>query len=404
MRSQIAENTSGAAPTASSAGAAIAAATPAAIPAGTRPGARRCAEALERPARRAGGRASKRQGRELFEDPWAARDAYIEVVLDRSTANVDAFLARAPEGRADLERRRAALELLEMQRQAMLMFTSCAWFFDDIGGIETIQALHARRPCHPARRDALRPRDKPAFEEALTAAKSNAPERGDGAQVFRRAMESARIDLRRVAAHYAITSLFGADATLTDGIGPFDVHPFTREAIEAGHSKLVIGEAEIASQITEERDRFAYAAIHLGDQNIIGGVQASNGDPYESIIQAARDSFRSGDLASAIAAIGEHFAGPTFSLRSLFKDEQRAIIARILDPMLDEAEGAYRQIYDEHMSMIRFLASTEYPVPNRLQAATDFALNLSMRHALMTDEIDLCARAFHPGRSRPRSR
>ena len=33
------------------------------------------------------------------------------------------------------------LELMEMQRQAMLMYTSCGWFFNDLAGLETVQIL-----------------------------------------------------------------------------------------------------------------------------------------------------------------------------------------------------------------------------------------------------------------------
>src|SRR5215210_63878 len=79
---------------------------------------------------------------ELFRDPWTARDGYAEVLFDRSPESVTAFLGRQaagppPEG-ADRVR---ALRLLELQRHAMLMYTSCGWFFHDLAGIETVQVL-----------------------------------------------------------------------------------------------------------------------------------------------------------------------------------------------------------------------------------------------------------------------
>jgi alpha-amylase/alpha-mannosidase (GH57 family) len=114
----------------------------------------------------------------LLADPWAARDAYIDVVLDRSEANVRAFLERHVKGSAP-ESHHRALELCELQRQRMLMFTSCGWFFDDVNGLETTQilqyaaravelassvsgvALEPARPAHPARARCTRPPSAP---------------------------------------------------------------------------------------------------------------------------------------------------------------------------------------------------------------------------------------------------
>jgi hypothetical protein len=33
------------------------------------------------------------------------------------------------------------LKLMELQRHAMLMYTSCGWFFDELSGIETVQVI-----------------------------------------------------------------------------------------------------------------------------------------------------------------------------------------------------------------------------------------------------------------------
>ena len=77
----------------------------------------------------------------LLSDPWAARDAYMAVILDRSPASVERFFqAQARRRLSDVEVVQA-LKLLEMQRHALLMYTSCAWFFAEISGIETVQTL-----------------------------------------------------------------------------------------------------------------------------------------------------------------------------------------------------------------------------------------------------------------------
>ena len=78
----------------------------------------------------------------LLFDPWAARNDYIHVVLDRSPESVNAFLAEHATRELNAEERIEALHLLEIQRQAMLMYTSCGWFFAELSGIETVQVLH----------------------------------------------------------------------------------------------------------------------------------------------------------------------------------------------------------------------------------------------------------------------
>src|SRR6202167_4455256 len=84
---------------------------------------------------------TEQEGNKMFKDVWAARDAYIDVVLDRSAESVDRFFrAHQVHILSDAERVRAT-ELMEMQRHTQLMYTSCGWFFDDISGIETVQII-----------------------------------------------------------------------------------------------------------------------------------------------------------------------------------------------------------------------------------------------------------------------
>ena len=99
-------------------------------------------EALDWPARRSGAALREGRGGAVPRIPWAARDDYIDVILDRSPESVGRLLVRArPARRSRSPSASAALELLELQRHALLMYTSCGWFFDDIAGIEARQIL-----------------------------------------------------------------------------------------------------------------------------------------------------------------------------------------------------------------------------------------------------------------------
>ncbi len=128
--------------------------------------------------------AFERSAGELLRDPWAARDDYVRVVIgetDRET-----FLARHRSRPLEGEQREAAASLLKMQEHALAMYTSCGWFFNDIGGIETVQVLRYAA----AVIDLLKLLDHPVPEREFVAileqAKSNDPEVGTGADVYLR--------------------------------------------------------------------------------------------------------------------------------------------------------------------------------------------------------------------------
>ncbi|MFP5247944.1 MAG: DUF3536 domain-containing protein, partial [Thermoanaerobaculia bacterium] len=147
----------------------------------------------------------ERHAASLVRDPWVARDEYIDVILDRSEESLDRFLAKHAQSGARVT---SILELLELQRNAMLMYTSCGWFFNDISGIETVQVLHYAARVIQLAEQATHTELEAEFLRRLEPARSNLPERGNARLIYERDVIPARLDLSRVAAHYAVLSLF----------------------------------------------------------------------------------------------------------------------------------------------------------------------------------------------------
>ena len=129
---------------------------------------------------------------ELFIDPWAARDDAIALVLDELKSREEFLRVHAPRA-LTREQQQKALGFLELQRNALLMYTSCGWFFSDISGIEPIQTLKfaARALDLMNQLGLVSPRQK--FLEILAEAKSNRPELGNGADIFRRSVEPLQL-------------------------------------------------------------------------------------------------------------------------------------------------------------------------------------------------------------------
>ena len=122
-------------------------------------------------------------GRELLLGPWRARNDYIAVILDQAQGRKPFLQLHAIRPLSALEEARV-FDLLEMQRSALLMFTSCGWFFSDLAGIETLQVMrYAARLIDLQERLGLDPPRK-RFLELMAEAKSNRPEKGNGADLF----------------------------------------------------------------------------------------------------------------------------------------------------------------------------------------------------------------------------
>jgi alpha-amylase/alpha-mannosidase (GH57 family) len=332
----------------------------------------------------------------LLIDLWSARDAYIEIVLDRSTASVDSFFDRNAERPLTAEERTMLLELLELERHTQLMYTSCGWFFDEISGIETIQIIaYAGRVLQLAAKlfgpagVALEER----FLEILSHAKSNVPEFGDGAKIYRRFVTGLRIGLEQVGAHYAISSIFRSYPE--DGkLFCFDVHRESYEIFTSGRGKVAIGRALIRSIITEESEEICFAVLHLGDQNLSAAVRRysadgpENGAAFTAFANEIGTAIRRANLPEVIRLIDRFFGDLAYSLTSLFADEQQRILRSILYSTLSEMEDSLRKIYEDHASLLHFLTESGMAAPPALAIAANFALNASLRRAIEADEFD----------------
>lgn len=128
---------------------------------------------------------------DLFTDPWAARDEAIELALDQQKSRED-FLRRHAPRQLSREEEMRALAFLELQRNALLMYTSCGWFFSDISGIEPIQILKYAARAISLLDELGLPSRRQQFLKTLAEAKSNRPELGNAADIYRRVVEPLR--------------------------------------------------------------------------------------------------------------------------------------------------------------------------------------------------------------------
>jgi len=324
-------------------------------------------------------------GNRLLHDPWAARDDYIDVVLDRSDECVERFVA----SHANVKNTTAILELMEMQRNAMLMYTSCGWFFNDVSGIETVQVLrYAGRVLQLAEKISGRALELDFLQRAGTA-RSNVAAHGDARQIYEREVKPARVDLRRVAAHYAVASLF-SNFSSEEQVYCYRVRVEDFETYRAGRARMAVGSIIVTSVITREEAAFEFTVLHLGETELTGGVRPARGSQlYEVMKRDLSEDLRVNGVASVIRVLDEYFDEPLLSIRALFRDEQRRILSLLCDSTLNEAESAFRQLHERYDPLMRFHATLGVPLPGVLRTAAEFDVNLQLRHLLELDELPL---------------
>ncbi len=330
------------------------------------------------------------EGSKVLVDPWLARDEYIDVVLDRREASVKRFLkahARSELPERDVVR---ALELLEMQRHTMLMYTSCGWFFDDLGGIETVQIIQYAARAIQLATNLVGDRFESGFLERLSHAQSNRPELGDGEEIYEDLVRPAMVDLRKLGAHFAASSLFEDDRASEHVFG-FDIDVIEREQASAGLARMAMGRMRVRSRITLAEEDLEYAVVHLGDHNLSGGVRVWQGSGPHAVLQTElRAAFGRADIAEVLRALERHFPATTYTLRTLFRDEQKKILDQVLAATLSGVERNYEQIYIQFAPLMRYLASLGQPVPKALHQAAEYTLTARLRRELERGaEIDL---------------
>lgn len=329
----------------------------------------------------------------VLRDPWASRDAYIDVVLDRSEESVQRFMQVHAAKDATLDE---ALTLLEMQRHAMLMYTSCGWFFNDLTGIETIQVLrYAARAAELARRLGA-PLIEKRFIRALGSARSNVPGRGNGADIYAKDVLHSAVDLKRVASHYALSSLY-EDYPETTSIYCYDIKrkdyahkkvtqppyesPHEEGTCPPGSAEMAAGRALVTNTVTRSAKSFSFAVLRTEAHDFTTGVYELGDAEYSEFRAALLAAFKDGDYPAALRII-QRTPGSIYSLRDLLRDERLKILGLLAASAVAGFEADNRAMYEGNRELMAFLKKTGMEPPEAFIQAARFTLLSKLKREL----------------------
>jgi hypothetical protein len=315
----------------------------------------------------------ERRGPAVLRDPWAARDAYIDLLLGATSVErfADAHVvggAAAP--RAVVE----ALTLLESQRHALLMYTSCGWFFNDLAGIETVQIMRYAARCADLLVELGESPPVDAVLDTLAEALSNDPDQGDGRQVWQRHVDPSRVEPGRVAAHLALTELLAGDAH-AERIAGFEIERQLHEAVDRGGVRVSAGRVAITHRRTRRCTTWAYAALHLGGLEVFGAVRpaagARDGDDVAELVRATRRGER---VTGLLRMVVDRFGPREFGLESALPGVGEDLLRATAQVLADRFVAAYDQLRSDHHDTLAALAVADTPLAPELRGPVELAL------------------------------
>ncbi len=318
----------------------------------------------------------------LIKDPWAARDDYVHVLLDRSPASVGAFSARHQLRPLTPLEQIEGIKCLELQRHRLLMYTSCGWFFDELSGIESVQVLkYAARVVQLARELGGGADLEERFERRLAAAPSNVAELGTGDVVYRRHVLPARVDLHRVMAHYAIAAPYQAYGE-TEKVYAYTVSRPEWQRESYGDTSLTVGRLRVSSDVTLETDEAAVAVLHFGGHDFHCALRRLDPVSFGSVREELFRDFAGHGLSEVVRALDRHFGGKGYAIRDLFLEERRRILAAVTDGVLRRFEQTYRQLYEETRRLLQYLREVDARPPEGIVLAARYVLQRDIEREL----------------------
>lgn len=288
----------------------------------------------------------EREAAPLLSNPWAARDAYIRVILERTDGRRNAFLAEHATHELSHDERVRVWKLLELQRNSLLMYTSCGWFFDDVSGIEASQVLlYAARAAELARE--LDGVDREGELQArLSSAPSNAAQFSDAGAVYRAAVGTARVTFERAAGNAALQEIARLD------VGRREL-ALRADPAWAHDGVLHADTLPVYSTLTEESWQVPLLAVNTGDGPIVGLWPRQEGWA-ERASQALAEYGRAPDRAWLE---GEFWK--VYGIEGLLHDSALNVLDQLLEAPRQRLAARIETLYP---NLLRF-ASEDVPPP-----------------------------------------
>ena len=315
------------------------------------------------------------EGQKYFDNVWNVRNKYINVILDRNEMNVKKFQQENFKPDLTDDDKVHAMELLEIQRQAMLLYTSCGWFFSEISGIETVQIMkYAARAMQLAARFTSKNLEE-KFLEILSQAKSNIPEFGTGKDIFERFVKPSIITVKQIATLWALSSLY-QDFEDEENVYCYTITRKAYKKVQKNSSTFIVGHIEIQSKITLQKSNVMFALMQYAGGDFHCTIKEYSDDAeFNRIKNDLIKIYTMNTLTEIIRALDEYFGKEYFTLKDIFIEERRKILQILLKGKLEKFSQTYQEMYDEGKGSIYHLQGLGLSIPDEFKISAEYALS-----------------------------
>ncbi len=316
------------------------------------------------------------EGPKYFNDnPWAIRNKYIDVILDRNYVTIKKFQKENFKPDLTEEQKVKGMELLEIQRQAMLMYTSCGWFFSEISGIETVQIMkYAARAMQLVARFTNEDFET-HFKDILSQAKSNIAEFGTGKDIYERFVKPSVVTAKQIACLWAISSLY-QDFEDEEDVYCYTVKRHSYQKVQKGSSNFLVGHIEISSKVTLQKADLMFALMQYAGGDFHCAIKEFSNDAEFNELQATLiKTFALNPITEIIRTLDEKFGKEYFTLKDIFIEERKKILQILLKDQLEKFGNTYKEMYDQGKGSIYHMQNLGLEIPKEFKISAEYALS-----------------------------
>lgn len=317
-------------------------------------------------------------GKEYFKDPYAARNAYIDVFLAGAENAADKFLADYGTDAA-ARNKTAALKFMEMQRYAMFMYTSCGWFFDEISGIETVQVMQYAACALDINKDLSGADAEPRFIKLLESAPSNIAGFQNGKNIYEHLVAPSRFDFDRAAFYYATLLKYEA---ASDRLFVFKITDVSTAAYSKdGHSALGGSAVFTHKDTLEPRKKYFLLTFAADYQPVcfVGDALPFPDEEFKKLIE---------EKGPGAALELQKYLPARFTLEQLFSETQALVLRGAVRGIEEATYSEFEKIFNSEYPVLRELKFISRYLPQEFLAVARYVFNNDIKKELSKDAPD----------------
>ena len=316
------------------------------------------------------------EGHDIFVSVESAVDNYIgQIINNGRTESKAEFIENNFKPRLSDEHIHTGLLLLEMKYMSLLSYTSCAWFFDDISGIEPVQILkYAARLIDLGYVIDL-PLSENKFLEILAKAQSNDPKFGSGSDIFNKIVMPEKFSLRKISAHFAVHKLLWPKFA-DDKIHFYPLELEFHKKSSFNQLTLAGGRVIIQCPVTLEKFPFEYIALHLSGLDInVFSRYGNRGEAYHKVLDEAFEIFEEKSLTDLIRFLPDYFGENYFTISDMFIDDRHQIVEYVNQGSMIRLGRMVRDFFAENKKLFLQLSNAKYPLPPAYKMIIEYTMD-----------------------------